>query len=106
MKEKVVIVGSIGSSLAVQSALQNLGHNHIIIVDADNVKEQFPFPKNEPFILHNQYTPELKDIYEGNKFTCKGKHQYRLIEPVKKEMDNGSLVTEIWKCQCGKILGS
>jgi len=55
MKEQIVMVGSGGSGLAVQVALQNLGHNDVIIVDAENLKEQLPFPKNEPFILHNPY---------------------------------------------------
>jgi len=106
MKEQIVIVGSGGSGLAAQAALQNLGHNDVIIVDAENLKEQLPFPKSEPFILHNPYPPELKSVYEENQFECKGKHQYRLVDTVKKEMGNGSLVTEIWKCQCGKVLGS
>jgi len=106
MKEQIVIVGSGGSGLAAQTALQNLGHNDVIIVDAENLKEQSPFPKSEPFILHNPYPPELKGIYEGKQFVCKGKHQYRFADTVKKDMGEGVLVTEIWKCQCGKILGS
>jgi hypothetical protein len=61
---------------------------------------------NKPFILHNPYPPELKSVYEEKQFECKGKHQYRLVDTIKKEMGNGSLVTEIWKCQCGKVLGS
>ena len=106
MKEQIVI-GSGGSGLAAQAALQNLGHNDMIIIDAENVKkEQLPFPKSEPFILHNPYPPELKSVYEGKQFECKGKHQYRLVDTVKKDMGEGVLVTEIWKCQCGKVLGS
>ena len=85
---KVLIVGSGGSGLAAQAALQNLGHNDVIIVDAENIKEQLPFPKSEPFILHNP---------------CKGKHQYREVK-VKEELNEGTFIKVSWVCQCGRKL--
>lgn len=106
MKENIVIVGAGTESHLIGKAIAHLGTNDVIIVDTENVKEQLPFPKSEPFILRNPYPPELKNVYEGKQFECKGKHQYRLVDTVKKDMGESVLVTEIWKCQCGKVLGS
>lgn len=107
MKENIVIVGAGTESHLVGRVIAHLMPNDVIIVDAENVKkEQLTFPQSEPFILHNPYPPELKSIYEGKQFVCKGKHQYRLTDTVKKDMGEGVLVTEIWECQCGKVLGS
>jgi len=46
--------------------------------------------ENKPYILTNPYA-HLAEIYEGKKFICKGKHEYR---------NNGGK----WVCQCGREL--
>lgn len=104
MKENIIIVGAGTESHLFGKAIAHLGAENVIVVDAEKAKEQLMFPKNEPFIIHAP--PPIIDLYGGKEFVCKGKHQYRLVDTAKKEMGNGSLVTEIWKCQCGKILGS
>lgn len=105
MNEKIIIVSAGIESGLIGKSIAHLIPDDVIIVDVNNIKEQLPFPQSEPFILRNPYPPEIKKIYEGKQFVCKGKHEYRLAETIKKEMANGSLVTEIWKCQCGKVLG-
>ncbi len=110
MKENIIVVGS-GStgteSHLIGKAIAHLMPDDVIIVDADSVKkEQLPFPKSEPYVLRNPYPPEIKSVYEGKQFVCKGKHQYRLVDTIKKDMGEGALATEIWKCECGKVLGS
>ena len=92
-----------GDDKVLIAALQNLRHNDVIIVDAENIKEQLPFPKSEPFILHNPYPPELKNVYEGMQFVCKGKHQYREVK-VKEELNEGTFIKVSWVCQCGRKL--
>lgn len=104
MKENIIVVGHTGIGL-VGRAIAHLLPDDVIVVDVNNInKDQLPFPKSEPFILHNIYPVEM--ITGKGQFKCKGKHQYRLVDTIKKEMGNGSFLTEIWKCQCGKVLGS
>ena len=86
MNKNIVIVGT-GSSGLIGKSIAHLIPNDAIIVDVNNVKEQLPFPKSEPFIIHKH--PELK-AYGEKEFVSKGKHQY-------KKNINGE-----WKCQCGK----
>jgi len=59
---------------------------------------------NEPYIISK--LPDLKSVYGEKEFVCKGRHQYRLVDKVEKDMGEGVITTEIWKCQCGRILGS
>lgn len=104
MKENIIVVGVGTESHLVGKAIAHLGAENVIVVDAEKTKEQLPFPKSEPFII--QAPHPMINPYGGKEFVCKGRHEYRLVDTVKKEMGNGTLVTEIWKCQCGKILGS
>ena len=104
MKENIVVIGVGTESHLIGKAIAHLMPDDVIIVGAENVKKgQSPLQQSEPFVLNNPHRFDLRSVYEGNQFVCKGKHQYRLFE---KDMGEGVLVTEIWKCQCGKVLGT
>ena len=101
MNEQIVIVGS-GDMLAAKTALFSHSHKDVIVVSPDEIVQE-PFPKSEPFIIHNTYSYEFKR--EGKLFSCKGKHQYRKSK-VKEELNEGTFIKVSWVCQCGKVLGS
>jgi thioredoxin reductase len=100
MKDRIVIVGAGGAGFA-QTALQNMGHENVIIVSPEELRQE-TFPKSKPIVIHAH--PALKSYNEGKEFICKGKHQYRLIEMIKNEKGNGTFITEVWACQCGRKL--
>ena len=96
MKENIIIVsGGIDNHL-VRRAIAQLGTENVIVVDAENVKEQLPFPKSEPFILKNPYP--IENFGGQRQFFCKGKHQYR-----ETKTECGDIY---WTCQCGRVLGT
>jgi len=71
-----------------------------------HIYQKNPFTQKEPFIVRNPYPPELATIGKSKPASCKGAHEYRLAETIKEDLDNGSIVREVWKCKCGKVLGS
>ena len=75
--------------------------------DGSDVKEfegLFINPNNPNEWSNTPY--EIKrNLPKQKKWICKGKHQYKLTDTIEIDMGEGVLVTEIWNCQCGKVLG-
>ena len=89
MKERdIVIVYGGHSKAGMAKLIAEKGFKDALIVTPEEAK-QLPFPKSEPYVI--QKVPEIKDLYGGKEFVCKGRHEYR------QENDG-------WICQCGRKL--
>jgi hypothetical protein len=105
MKDEILIVGSGIESTLTAKMVADIGKENVVVIGAEKLKEKNPFTQKEPFIIRNQYPTDLATIGDSKPVVCKGAHEYRLVETIKEDLGNGSIIREVWKCKCGKVLG-